>query len=98
MSFIKFVVERATVERALSIPLIADYIANQGVGDLVVEFAQQHPNYSFANLLGEFGIEIETLPVLIKDFVINHFGAKSTKGVVKQPARSPNQPKPLTFE
>lgn len=76
MSFIKFVVERATVERALSVPIIADYIASQGVGDLVREFAGQHPNYSFADLLGEFGIQVEALPVLIKDFVMNHFAAK----------------------
>lgn len=98
MSFIKFVVERATVERALNIPLIADYIATQGVGDLVVEFAQQHPNYSFADLLGEFGLEVEALPALIKDFVISHFGAKSAKGVVRNSAPGPVKSKPLTYE
>lgn len=96
MSFIKFVVQRATVERAMSIPLVADYIASQGVGDLVSDFAQQHPNYSFADLLGEFGIEVESLPVLIKDFVLNHFSAKQAAAAPRA-AVKPN-PKPLTYE
>lgn len=95
MSFIKFVVQRATVERAMNIPLVADYIASQGIGDLVNDFAQQHPNYSFADLLGEFGIDVATLPLLVKEFVLNHFGAKqavTTKAIAKP------QSNPLTFE
>lgn len=96
MSFIKFVVQRATVERAMSIPLVADYIASQGVGDLVTDFARQHPNYSFADLLGEFGIAVETLPVLIKDFVLNHFSAKQPAAVPKAVANTTH--KPLTYE
>lgn len=96
MSFIKFVVQRATVERAMNIPLIADYIASQGVGDLVSDFAQQHPNYSFADLLGEFGIEVDALPNLIKDFVLNHFSAKGTS--VRSNTAVQSKPKPLTYE
>lgn len=95
MSFIKFVVERATVERALSIPVIADYVASQGVGDLIDEFAKQHPNYSFADLLGEFGIQVEALPVLIKDFVMNHFSAKHNAPTV---AKRQSVNNTLTFE
>lgn len=97
MSFIKFVVARATVERALSIPLISDYLTAQGLGDLVEEFAQTHPNYSFADLLGEFGIEIESLPSMVKEFVVNHFGLnrdKSVRSVKPQPKSNPK----LTFE
>lgn len=97
MSFVKFVVARATVERAMSIPLIADYIAAQGLSDLIGEFAQTHPNYSFADLLGEFGIEVESLPGMVKDFVINHFGLGRTK--VVQPVKTGQTTNPkLTFE
>lgn len=95
MSFIKFVVERATVERALSIPVVSDYIASQGVGDLINEFAQQHPNYSFADLLGEFGIQVEALPILIKDFVMNHFSAKQSASAINTQQHARNT---LTFE
>lgn len=96
MSFIKFVVDRATVERAMNIPLIADYVASQGVGDLIAEFARQHPNYSFADLLGEFGIEVTALPVLIKDFVLNHFSTKHAAAA--SVAATKTNPKPLTYE
>lgn len=95
MSFIKFVVSRATVERALSIPLVADYIASQGVKDLVSEFAEEHPNYSFADLLGEFGIEVEALPVLVKDFVLNHFTNKQATSVPVKQSKTVNT---LTYE
>lgn len=96
MSFVKFVVERATVERALSIPLISEYVNSQGVGDLINEFAEQHPNYSFADLLGEFGIQVEALPVLIKDFVMNHFTAKQHSQASGRKAQ--NTKNTLTFE
>lgn len=97
MSFVKFVVARATVERALSIPLINDYLNAQGLGDLVEEFAQMHPNYSFADLLGEFGIDVESLPGMVKEFVVNHFGLNRDKNVrVVKPDHTTN-PK-LTFE
>lgn len=97
MSFVKFVVARATVDRALSIPLIADYIASQGLSDLVQEFAQLHPNYSFADLLGEFGIDVESLPGMVKDFVVNHFGLGRTKNVRPAKTELTTNPK-LTFE
>lgn len=97
MSFIKFVVARATVDRALSIPLVADYIAAQGLSDLVEEFAQLHPNYSLADLLGEFGIEIESLPGMVKDFVLTHFGLGRTEVVHSSKGKSLTNPK-LTFE
>lgn len=97
MSFVKFVVARATVERALSIPLVADYIATQGLTELVEEFAQLHPNYSFADLLGEFGVEVETLPGMVKDFVVNHFGLGKRPVVPAAHAQAKLNSK-LTFE
>lgn len=97
MSFVKFVVARATVERALSVPLIGDYLTAQGLGDLVEEFAQTHPNYSLADLLDEFGIDVESLPGMVKEFAVNHFGLNREKNVrVVKPESKPN-PK-LTFE
>lgn len=97
MSFVKFVVARATVERALSIPLINDYLTAQGLTDLIKEFAESHPNYSFADLLGEFGINVESLPALVKEFVVNHFGLNREKNV--RVIKSEPKPNPkLTFE
>lgn len=97
MSFVKFVVARATVERALSIPLINDYLTAQGLGDLVEEFAQMHPNYSFADLLGEFGIDVESLPGMVKEFITNHFGLNREKRVQVSKPEPKSNPK-LTFE